>query len=153
MSKAFNFSLQKVLDVRKHAEDQRSIELNNSQRKLQKDQQKLNQLNNNKQKVLKNDSHKSASPVEISLMEIKVTNQYIEQINNEIVLQKAQIQRSSKKVEKNRKELLDAVKDKKVVELLKDRYSEKYKKMKNLEAAKNENEIAIRLSLRNKDKS
>jgi len=153
MSKAFNFSLQKVLDVRKHTEDQHSIELGKSQRKLNKEQQKLTELNQNKQKALENDSLGSASSVEISLMELKVTNQYIEQINTEIVKQKSQITKSSKNVEKNREELLDAVKDKKVVELLKDRYSKKYKKIRNLEASKNESEIALRLSLKNKDES
>jgi len=152
MSKAFNFSLQKVLDVRKHTEDQRSIQLSKSQQELQKDQDKLNELNQNKLKALENDSFGSTSQIEISLMELKVTNQYIEQINKEIIMQKSQVKKSSKNVEKNRDELLDAVKDKKVVELLKDRYSEKYKKVKNLEASKNENEIALRLSLRNKEK-
>jgi len=153
MAKAFNFSLQKVLDLRKHEEDQRSVELTKAQQKLMNEEIRLKKLNQSKKEVLQKDSTESDSEVDISLTELKVTNQYIEQMNEEITLQKDQVKKSNKTVEKNRENLLSAVKNKKVVELLKERYSEKYRKIRNLEATKNESEIALRVSMRNKENS
>jgi len=153
MAKAFNFSLQKVLDLRKHEEDQRSIELTKAQQKLMNEEIRLKKLNQSKEEVLQKDSTESDSEVDISLTELKVTTQYIEQMNEEITLQKDQVKKSNKTVEKNRENLLSAVKNKKVVELLKERYSEKYRKIRNLEATKNESEIALRVSMRNKENS
>jgi len=153
MAKAFNFSLQKVLDLRKHEEDQRSVELTKAQQKLMNEEIRLKKLNQSKEEVLQKDSTESDSEVDISLTELKVTNQYIEQMNEEITLQKDQVKKSNKTVEKNRENLLSAVKNKKVVELLKERYSEKYRKIRNLEATKNESEIALRVSMRNKENS
>lgn len=150
MAKGFNFSLQKVLDVRKHTENQRSIELSRAQQEFRKEQERLQSLNENKTKVLNTDHFETTSPVEISLNSLKVTNNYIDQLNRDITRQQDQVSQTGQKVDDNREKLLSAVKDKKVVELLKDRYSEKFRKMKNLEASKNESEIALRIAMKNK---
>jgi flagellar FliJ protein len=150
MAKGFNFSLQKVLDVRKHTENQRSIELSRAQQEFRKEQERLQSLNENKTKVLNTDHFETTSTVEISLNSLKVTNNYIDQLNRDITRQQDQVSQTGQKVDDNRDKLLSAVKDKKVVELLKDRYSEKFRKMKNLEASKNESEIALRIAMKNK---
>jgi flagellar FliJ protein len=150
MAKAYNFSLQKVLDVRKHTEDQRSVELSRSRQKLKQEQERLEHLSTQKNSILSKDTY-NASEIEVSLNDLKVTNNYIEQLNKDIHLQQDQVNRSNSEVETNRNELMNAMKDKKAVELLKERYTARYNKMKNLEASKNESEVALRIAMKNKE--
>lgn len=145
MAKFFNFPLQKVLDVRKHTEDRKAVELGLAQETLMKKKDKLDLLRKNKESVLKD------VKLKISLGQLKIKSDYIEQINNMIQNQKAQVKKSTKNVAKKRDYLLEAVKDKKAVEILKDRHIENVRKTRKLAESKIENETAIRMVMRTKE--
>lgn len=145
MAKSFNFPLQKVLDVRKHTEDRKAVELGLAQEVLMKKKDKLDLLRRNKESVLKD------VKLKISLGQLKIKSEYIEQINYMIQNQKTQVKKSNEKVAKKRNYLLEAVKDKKAVEILKDRHIENVRKTRKLAESKIENETAIRMVMRTKE--
>lgn len=145
MAKSFNFPLQKVLDVRKHTEDRKAVELGLAQEVLMKKKDKLDLLRRNKESVLKD------VKLKISLGQLKIKSEYIEQINYMIQNQKAQVKKSNEKVAKKRDYLLEAVKDKKAVEILKGRHIENVRKTRKLAESKIENETAIRMVMRTKE--
>jgi len=86
------------------------------------------------------------------LNELKVKKDYLLHLNKNIETQKKEVQSSNKKVDENREELLFASKDKKVLEKLKSKYYENYKKMKNLKENKQEDEVAGRIASKKRSK-
>ena len=146
MAKGFKFRLQKVLDVRQHQEDQKSIELNHAKQELQREEQKLQKLRNDKLNELQ---EKPGQKVNIGSLRIR--NDYLNQMNQKITSQTRVVLQQDQRVHKKHSDLLEAVKDKKVVELLKERNLFTFRKQQNQEAFKKENEIAIRMTIDKKN--
>jgi len=119
---------------------------------LEKEREKLNQLNDKKEKELNSTASKKNELNKIDLNELKVKKDYLLHLNKNIETQKKEVQSSNKKVDENREELLFASKDKKVLEKLKSKYYENYKKMKNLKENKQEDEVAGRIASKKRSK-
>lgn len=147
MAKAFNFSLQKVLDMRKHFEDQKAIELSKAQKELNEEKTRLKLLRDRKEEALRSKEIQD----KVSLNGLKVMKGYIAQINDNILHQNRQVKKSDQKVFEHREKLVEAVKDKKMVETLKDRHREEYRRMKNLTETKTIDEVALRVTQKTKD--
>ncbi len=139
--KKFNFPLQKLLNLKKHREDQKAIELGKAQAKRNKEvyQQKI--FKDMKKTLLSGDD--SAS-VNLSLM--RSSNEYLIQINNQIKLQKDKIKLAEKEVDEKRAVLVKANQEKKSVELLKENQQQDYKKEANRITQIRENEVALRIN-------
>lgn len=150
MARAFNFSLQKVLDVRRHKEDQRAIELGKAKSSLLHEQQKLQQLNESKESLL-NDNNQ-AETVHPDLNTIKISGSYLLQLGDAIGNQKDEVHKKGKVVISRRDELLGAVKDKKIVEKLKERKFDEHKKEVLKAEHKKDDEVAVRMVNQNKRK-
>jgi len=148
MSKSFQFPLQKVLDVREIREDQKTVELKKAQITLQKEQQTLDYLNNRKDQILQNHSIEKSDGRLLNSLKLHQSMDYIFQIDSEIGAQKKVIHTQEKQVEKNHTELLHAVKDKKIVEKLKEKQMTDYTKKNRKKERVKENEVAIRISLK-----
>ncbi len=148
MGKSFKFSLQKIFDFRRSIEDKRAVELSDAQNALKKKQQILNQLNEKKEDIIniKEKKHKQAS--NINLNQLKIKKDYILQLNKGIENQIKEVRDSNEKVEAKREKLISATRDKKILEKLKIKYYENYRKMKNQKEAKNEDEVAGRIALK-----
>ena len=146
MAKRFRFSLQKVLDLREHREEQKAIELGKAKAELQKKEQVLNRLKKEKNRQINESKwYQSEQP---DLNAIRVAGSYVEQLNTAINQTKQQVNEKNKKVEIRRTELLSAVKDKKIVEMLKKKKIEEYKREVLHQERKNEDELAIRMTSR-----
>ncbi len=146
MAKAFNFSLQRVLDIRQSIENQKTIELSNAQVAFRVEEEKLNHLKEKKETVMGTDDGTLEQPVKIDLNSLKVNQIYLEQLSREINVQTREVKKSDDVVTRHRELLMHARKDKKVLELLKEKYLMEYKKTKNREETKNESEVAIRIA-------
>jgi len=142
MAKAFSFSLQKVLDIRKHREDQKAIELSRKKAALNKEKEKLKQLRSQKNKALDDESTKENS--DLNLNTLIVMKEYIEELNSRIKHQNQRVEDKGEQVRKSHKKLVEAMKKKKIVEILKDRKYEEFKKTTNLNETKMIDEIAVR---------
>lgn len=151
MAKSFHFPLQKVLDVRQITEDRQAISLKNSQMSLNKEKEQLENLAQKKDAQLKVDEYDSVDDVNLSLNELQVTVDYISQLNNRITNQIQVVEKSNGKVEKERDDLIEASKEKKIVEKLRERQLTNYKDNYRKKMTKEESEIALRVILKNKD--
>ena len=151
MAKSFHFPLQKVLDVRQVTEDRQAISLKNSQMSLNKEKEQLENLAQKKDAQLKVDENDSVDDVNLSLNELQVTVDYISQLNNRITNQIQVVEKSNGKVEKERDVLIEASKEKKIVEKLRERQLTNYKDNYRKKVTKEESEIALRVILKNKD--
>ena len=153
MAKSFHFPLQKVLDVRQVTEDRQAISLKNSQMSLNKEKEQLENLAQKKDAQLKvdEDEYDNVDDVNLSLNELQVTVDYISQLNNRITNQIQVVEKSNGKVEKERDVLIEASKEKKIVEKLRERQLTNYKDNYRKKMMKEESEIALRVILKNKD--
>ncbi len=150
MAKSFNFSLQKVLDVRRHKEEQKSIELHKAKQALAQEENKLMHLKTTKQTWLKKKEKRKKKKQQNKLQYLKITTDDIVQLNDRILNQSDRVQKSNEQVNTIHDLLMEAMKDKKIVEKLKERKQEAYKKEIMKQQSKIENEVAIRIAVRNK---
>lgn len=150
MARAFRFSLQKVLDVRRHREEQRAIELGKANRKLQTEQNKLERLSTEKEDHLKAGSEESVNKPDLNTL--MINGSYLRQLSENIDSQEIRVFNSKKKTEERREELIAAVKKKKIVEKLRERKVEEYKKEVLKDEQKKDDEAAVRMTNQNKRK-
>ena len=140
------FPLQKVLEFRKHLEDLRAIELGKVQAEKIKTNARLNQLEAHKEEALESTNNEVLSRTTVDLAQLKIRKDYLEDLNGKIVNQSQKLEVLEEEEEKNRQKLSEAMKERKIVEKLKERFT----KRKKAEANRKENikidEVAIRMS-------
>lgn len=152
MSKAYSFSLQKIYDYRKRVEEKKAVDLS---RKLSSLKMRINEfdlLEGKKEKELV-DQNMSIKNENLDLTNMKIGKDYMVQLNNELTLQAQKVDDANKKVNESRENLLEATKNKKMLEKLNARKYEEYRRGKKLEQSKKDDDIAGRIALYNKKKA
>lgn len=142
MSKAFHFPLQKVLNLREHKEEQKSIELGKAKAEMNKIQKKLDDLHVKKNDFLQDENRSQSRSTNLNSLRIK--SGYMQQMNTSIEQNNVAMRDKKKKVKQRRDDLLVAVKDKKIVEKLKERKQEEHKMHVHKADAKRDDDVAIR---------
>ncbi len=150
MARAFHFSLQKVLDVRRHREKQRKIELSKANRKLLQEQSELDKLNIEKEAHLNIGSTNGDDTPDLNTL--KVNGSYLRQLSEQISAQRTEVKKTEKKTEERREELIEAVKKKKIVEKLRERKMEDYRQDLVKQEQKKDNEAAVRITNQKRQK-
>lgn len=140
MAKAFRFSLQKVLDLRRNIETQQAIELSAARAKLNLHKNKLHSLNQKKSSFLS-----SLDGNQINLQNLKIQESYLEQLSGEIKQQKESVARSDLTVKEKTEKLVEVSRDKKIVEKLRERHLENHQKKAKQDAVKFQDEVAQRV--------
>ncbi len=143
MTKAFNFPLQKVLDVRTMIEDAKAIELQKAQAETEREKQSLNQIKAEKDALINTSDNAQES---VSLMSLNQRTAYSEQLDDKIEEQNQIIEKSEQETEEQRQAFVQASKDKMVIEKLKENHKDAFKKKANQDQVKNESEVAARIS-------
>jgi len=151
MSKAFNFSLQKVLDVREMVEDKKAMGLQKAQAETDQEKRILASIEAEKERVAHPEETQDSSEG-VSLQSLTTRSAYLDQLNDKIEDQSSQVSISEETAEEKRQEYIYATKEKMVLEKLKENHREVYKKKNNQIEIKEESEIASRIS-RNEDRS
>ncbi|MCM8773675.1 MAG: flagellar export protein FliJ [Candidatus Omnitrophica bacterium] len=124
----FKFRLEKVLELRKKKEEERQRELAMLKELLLREEQFLKELKEKDCKmreeisVLQAHNHK---PIDIEEL-IRYTD-YLEKLREKIISQIENIKKLIEDTEKKRGELIDASKEKKIMEKLKDNQFKKFK--------------------------
>lgn len=152
MAKSFTFSLQKIFDFRKSIEEKKAIELSDAQYELKNKQEKLSRLTDRKEEFISNEGRQNKNSEKLNINNLKIQKDYILQLNENIENQIKEVNESNVEVEKKREKLLSATRDKKILEKLKHKYFENYRKMKNIEDVKKEDEVAGRIALNKRKK-
>ena len=151
MSKSYSFSLQKVFDYRKRIEESKALDLSRERMNLNRKMQEYDLLKDRKEKALQN-KKKSDSSEKLDLNNLKINKDYIVQINNEITDQSKKVAVANANVEQSREKLIEATKDKKILEKLNDRKYEEYRKYQKQIQNKKDDDVAGRIALQNKQK-
>ncbi len=147
MSKAFRFPLQKVLNYRKSVEDRCIIALKRSQSILLQAEDKLHSMQHAKDSFLNTQSNNNQP---ISLTELQISTDYLDQMNGMIDRQVLEVTRSEKIVDKDRETLLGATKEHKIAEKLRERQKHEYLLESRKKELLNQSEIALQVSAKNK---
>jgi flagellar FliJ protein len=113
----FNFKLQTVLDVRKTLEDKVLQEFSQQQRELQRENERLQFIQRQKTALL--DELRNVQGKTVNVSEISMKAECTKQCLKSEVLQKEQVKEAERMVESKREALLDAIKKRKSMEILK----------------------------------
>lgn len=139
------FPLQKVLEFRKHLEDMRAIELGKVQAEKIKANVRLNQLETHKEEALESTNKEVLSQKAVDLTQLKIRKDYLENLNGKIINQAQELEVLEEEVEKNREELSEAMKERKIVEKLKERFMKRKKAEDNRLENQKIDEVAVRM--------
>lgn len=150
MVKVFQFPLQKVLNLKEMIEETKAIELQNSKAFLKREQKKLENLETSKHYLLDIKTENDIKQTNLNLNNLQVSMEYISQLTDMISTQTINVNNSNKSVDKTRNNLIEASKNTKIIEKLRERHLEVYKKNNRKREVKKDSEIAIRVSMKNK---
>ena len=125
----FTFKLEKVLDLRKRKEQERERELANLKELLMRAEAFLEELKKEAVKISgKMSALQGESKERLDIKELLRYYDYLEGLRKNISLQITQIKKLITDIEKKREELIQASKERKIIEKLKDNQYKKFKK-------------------------
>lgn len=119
----FAFKLQPLLNVKSQQEDNQKNELGKAVRKLERETAALRKLQDEEQELIREFNEKSRKTTVDKLIEF---NGYLSYLNSKIKRQKENVNCAARNVDKVREELLKIVKERKILDNLKDRRYEQY---------------------------
>jgi len=125
--KKFSFKLQKVIDVKESIEKQKMMELAEAEREVKIEKEKLQKLLTKKQRYIELFTEKKENgPINAS--DANQFLRYIDKLRKDIEKQKERIEIKIKEAERRRNDLIEIVKDKKILEKLRENKLVDYKK-------------------------
>ncbi len=142
MAGRFHFSLEKILKLRESLENSRATELERSRQALDKEENTLSDMQNEKERHLKSKNRKNSR---INLLDLSISEGYLETLNNGLDEQSKQVEKSRDKMNDDREKLTQASRDKKVMENLKDKRWQGYKRDLNKKELLLNSELALRM--------
>jgi flagellar export protein FliJ len=113
----FNFELQTILDVRKTLEDKVLQEFSQQQRELQKENEQLQSIQQQKRTLI--DELRNVQGKTVSVTEITMNAERIQGCMKSEELQKEQVKKAVRITEIKKEALFDAIKKRKSMEILK----------------------------------
>ncbi|MEA3285997.1 MAG: flagellar export protein FliJ [Candidatus Marinimicrobia bacterium] len=143
MTKAFNFSLQKVLDIRGIVEDAKAADLQKAQAETELEKQRLTLVQTEKENLV-NSSDEAAHTGSVTIGELSNRTAYVDQLSDKIKEHDEAVATSELKTDEQRQLYIKASKDKMVMEKLKEHHHDAFKKKNNQDQVKEESEIAAR---------
>lgn len=147
MAGKFSFSLQKVLDLRKHHEEQAALDYSKKKAALELEKRVLQNLKNEKQEALDGNRNEQ---VHIDLNRVIIAKDYILGLDGKIAIKKEDVKNKNEIADQSLRELTEKVKKKKIMEKLKEKQYEEHKKKNRLLENKLIDDVAIRNAGRNK---
>jgi flagellar FliJ protein len=119
----FIFKLQSILNLSKQKEDSLKNELANAMRRLEAEKRKLASLEYTLDETVREFNEKTKKTTVHELIEF---NEYLSILNSRIKAQKENVNNAAQYVDKVREELVKAMKDRKIMDKLKDKQFEEF---------------------------
>ncbi|AGK97771.1 flagellar export protein FliJ [Clostridium pasteurianum] len=132
----FKFRLQKLLDIRKDAEEESKINFKKSQQEKINAEKSLEKLNDNYKKFSEERKYGS-------IVQQKITQAYLNSLSGCIDQASRELTNKETQLEQHRKELKQKQIDRKTVEILKDKQKAKFTREQNLAEQKANDEFAL----------
>lgn len=121
---AFNFKFQSILDLKTRLEDQKKSKYGEANEELKRQKDKMQVLLEERDYQYENMRDKGKTG--LTPKELITYNNYIERLKRSIEIQKVVVDRAQKAVEQARLELVEAAKQRKMFETLKEKKLEEY---------------------------
>lgn len=137
----FVFKLQSVLDYRINIEEKILNEFSEKKRELEEEKLRLRNLIQERANLI--DALRKMQNRMLNIEDIALYVSYVEKVRENETKQKTLIAQVKEQLEAKRKELLEAVKKKKVMEKLKERHTEEYESDMRAVERKNFDEMAV----------
>ena len=147
MAKQFRFPLEKVLDYKKNIEDLKAGELNHSRGKKKKEEEKLKSIEEKKQDTIIEDGSRK----NMTLNQLNISTDYLLQLNAQIEKGEERVLDADTEVENKLEHLIEASKNKKVVEKLRERKLGEHKILEKKVERKQADEIANRNNINKRE--
>lgn len=144
MAAKFHFTLERILQLRQALENNRAVQLEESNQKLSRELNSLDTIKAEKEKQL---NRRGTENGQLNLFNLAVSGSYLESLNDGLEEQAIQVDKSRKNVDKKRADLLQASRDKKVLETLKNNRYDEYKHDVKKKELLLSSEIALRLGM------
>ena len=135
----FQFRLQQYLGIKEQIENQKEIEYAKAVQRLEQEKQLLSEMRERRENLvqeLRRAVEKSISPVEI-----RRYNNSIERLRHQILAQIERVAAAEAFVEQKRQELIQAMKERKALEIVKDNAKEEFLKEVDLAERKQVDEL------------
>jgi len=146
--KKFNFQYNNVLQFRKQNEDSVKSQLSNAMVELEEEQQRLIELKLNERNCYEDMNKLVSKGTQIA--ELKNYNSFILKLNKRMDFHKETITKQNHKIELIRRNLIDASKEVKVFEKLKENYQVEYQYLENKEEERLADQLVTYKSFRSK---
>lgn len=118
--KKFNFRLQKVMQVKEEVEKQKMLDLADAKRFVAEEEKRLGHLQS-QDEAYRETIERRKTAERINPMEMDLYYRYLRKLGDEIDLQNGRVQDARDKMEKRRQVLLNASKERKVLEKLREK--------------------------------
>ncbi|MBN2516032.1 MAG: flagellar export protein FliJ [Deltaproteobacteria bacterium] len=145
----FHFKLQPVLDYRKQIEEQLLSEFADAKRRLNYEKERLELLENKKKALIA--QLESMSEGDITIADISLCRSYLERIRDDEKCQHEVVLKLDRELEDKRIKLLDAIKKRKILEVIKEKKTEEYRTNLILNERKELDEFGVSRSGRGKE--
>ncbi|MCL2499226.1 MAG: flagellar export protein FliJ [Defluviitaleaceae bacterium] len=126
----FNFRLQQYLGVKEQIEEQKELEYSKAVRKLEEEKNLLRQMNEQRERQI--EDFRMAAMNAIDPIEIRNLNTSIERLKNHIKQQEEHVKAAEAFADKKRSELVEAMKERKALEIVRDNAREEFIKEEQL---------------------
>ena len=143
----FNFKLESVLNYRKVIEEKKVAEFFERQKEFQREKGILESLQSEKMLIL--GQFKKVQKSKFNAADVFFYFSYVKTLNEKEIAQKDVVERLSEDLEKTRRELLATVKDRKIMDNLKERQFLEFKEDDKLRERRATDEMAIQAFVRN----
>ncbi|MCL2047623.1 MAG: flagellar export protein FliJ [Defluviitaleaceae bacterium] len=135
----FNFRLQQYLNVKEQIEEQKEFEYAKAIRILEEEKQALADLRSRRDEAV--EKLRKAVSHAISPFEVRRYNNNIERMKQQIKTQKERVAAAEAYVEQKRQELIQAMKERKALEIVKDNAREEFLKEVDIQERKQVDEL------------
>jgi len=123
----FQFRLQRVLDIRKKKEEERERELAQLKTLLIQAEEFLDELKEESFKISERMGYMQGGQQSLNMEELLLYYDYLEHLRNNILYQIQTIKDIIVNIERKREELIEASKERKIIEKLKENQYQKFK--------------------------
>ena len=135
----FNFRLQQYLGVKEQIEDQKELEYSRAVRKLEEEKAQLRQMLTQLDEQI--EGFRAALKKSIAPIEVRRYNSYIERLKQHIRQQEERVKAAEVFVETKRQELVQAMKERKALEAVRENAHEEFVIESNLAEQKHVDEL------------
>lgn len=135
----FQFRLQQYLGVKEQIEEQKELEYARALRQVEEEKAELRRMVQERQDAI--DNMRQALQRNISPVEIRRYNNTIERLKHHILVQEERVKAAEKFAEEKRQELVQAMKDRKALEIVREKALEEFNLEQNLAEQKQVDEL------------